>query len=127
MMRYVNRHAMTEVFAPLDLEQHASERARLLHEIEDDFLDHLTRLYKRTAYELSTQGWALPQIGNELGLSIATVKRLIAAHAAAERRISPVRAQRTPVSVLDIRSRVQRRSVTLSQQADPPGDADRRP
>ena len=116
MMRYVNRHAMTEVFAPLDLEQHASERARLLHEIEADFLDNLTRVYQRTAYELSTQGWALPQIGNELGLSIATTKRLIAAQAATERRISPVRSQRAPVNVLDIRSRVQRASKALPGQ-----------
>ena len=123
MMRYVNRHAMTEVFEPLDLEQRPSERARLVSEIVDDFLDNLTRIYQRTAYELSEQGWTLPQIGNELGQSIATVKRLIAAHAASERRISPLRAQRPQATVLDIRSRVQRRSL----QAAPPEAAPPQP
>ena len=58
MMRYVNRHAMTEVFVPLDLEQHASERARLLHEVEADFIDNLTRILERPGlWNGAMAGW----------------------------------------------------------------------
>lgn len=112
---------MTEVFVPLDLEQHASERARLLHEIEADFIDNLTRIYQRTAYELSEQGWTLHQIGDELSCSLATVRHLIAAHAAAEGRISPLRSQRTGKGVLDIRGLVQRRATPPQGEDQPAG------
>jgi AraC-like DNA-binding protein len=108
MNRYVNHHAIVELFEVVDADTNPVSRADLLERIEIEFVERLLHAYERTAWELKQQQWNLGQISQELGFSERRVKRMIYDFTHRTGAWNPL-ARRVSVGAIDIRHLVDRR------------------
>lgn len=107
MAGYVNHQAMVEVFVPLEHQKDPTIRATLIHLIQDEYTQRLVEVIERTSYELKEAGWTVPQIADELSLTVAQTRRAITQYARRAGRMSPLRG-RDNSNVIDIRSLVRK-------------------
>lgn len=107
MAGYVNHQAMVEVFSPLEQQRDPTIRATLIHLIQDEYTQRLVEMLERTAFELKENGWTVPQVADELSLTVAQTRRAILQYARRAGRISPLR-DKGMAQVIDIRSLVRK-------------------
>jgi hypothetical protein len=78
MYSYVNHQAMSEVFAPVEVETNPHVRGESLVRIYEDFADHFIDALSKTCWELKhREQWNTGQIAETLKVSERRVKFLI--------------------------------------------------
>lgn len=119
MTRYVNHHAMNEVFAVPENEPDPAVRAELLNAIQSEFIERLLTLYEDTAYQLKNRGELLGQIADRIGFSERRIKRMLADYSARTGQWNPLK-RRSSEGAIDITHLVNRmRGAGLASQQDP--------
>jgi len=113
---------MVEVFDPLETQPDPLLRLDQIKTIKADFSDRLLAVYQRTAFDLKAAGWSIHQIGDELDVSVALVRKMIADHARNTRQVSPLWSRRDMTGAIDIRA-----LVRLADANHPAGAATSRP
>lgn len=108
MVRYVNHHAMDEVFAVVEAEVDPSIRADLLAAIRRDVVDRILNAYEQTAYELKKRGDNIGQISDLLHLSERRIKRMISDYTSRTGAWNPL-ARRSSEGAVDITELVMKR------------------
>lgn len=118
MSIYVNPRAMAEMFETLELQGKVMERVELIHQIEHTFAEYLVTAYERAAYDLKAEGWTLPQIADELNVTIPAVSGYIKAYQdrSGKPSLMPVRSFDGPV--VDIRALVRREAAVPRPSAE---------
>lgn len=117
MNRYVNHHAMNEVFELAEAETNPMARADLLDRIQSEFVERLLYLYERTAFELKAEHHNTGQIADTLRFSDRRIRRMIYDYSNRNGVWNPL-ARRTGVGAIDISHLVQRRDTAIIAKED---------
>lgn len=120
MWSYVNHHAMSEIFRPLELEPDPAVRATLLENIETEFANRLLNEYERATFDLKKLGWNTGQIAEALSISERKVKTLIRLHAENTGQFNPLAKRGPAENVIDITHLVRRTHHPLATQGRAP-------
>lgn len=117
MYSYVNHQAMSEVFAPVEVETNPQSRADSLVKIYEDFADHFLNSISKTCWELKhREQWNTGQIAETLKISDRRVKALIRHYVQQTGEWNPLDRPK-PAEVIDISHLVRRRT---RPHAEPP-------
>lgn len=117
MYSYVNHQAMSEVFAPVQVETNPQVRAESLVKIYEDFADHFLDSISKTCWELKhREQWNTGQIAETLKISDRRVKALIRHYVQQTGEWNPLDRPKA-AEVIDISHLVRRRT---RPHAEPP-------
>ena len=117
MYSYVNHQAMSEVFAPVEVETNPQARADSLVKIYEDFADHFLDSISKTCWELKhREQWNTGQIAETLKISDRRVKALIRHYVQQTGEWNPLDRPK-PAEVIDISHLVRKRN---RPHAEPP-------
>lgn len=117
MYSYVNHQAMSEVFAPVQVETNPHVRGESLVRIYEDFADHFIEVLSKTCWELKhREQWNTGQIADTLKVSERRVKFLIRHYVQQTGEWNPLDRPKA-AEVIDISHLVRRRT---RPHAEPP-------
>lgn len=123
MYSYVNHQAMSEVFAPVQVETNPHVRGESLVRIYEDFADHFIDALSKTCWELKhREQWNTGQIAETLKVSERRVKFLIRHYVQQTGEWNPLDRPKA-AEVIDISHLVRKQSRPHAAQPTHSGEA----